>query len=157
MRSSAAAGDRCCRLTPGRPKRRHADEPVDTLDPEALFERRWALTILERAMARLRQELVGTGRDAEFEQLEGYLTGREPKVQYQEAAERLGTTEGAVKKMVHRLRRRFGHLLREEIAATRGGSGRRRIGTASPAVGREAVGAPQVTFLRAFVLQSRGG
>ena len=69
-------------------------------------------------MARLRQELVGTGRDAEFEQLEGYLTGREPKVRYQEAADRLDTTEGAVKKLVHRLRRRFGDLLREEIAAT---------------------------------------
>ena len=96
----------------------HADEPLDTLDPEALFERRWALTVLERAMARLRQELVGTGRDAEFEQLEGYLTGREPKVRYQEAADRLDTTEGAVKKLVHRLRRRFGDLLREEIAAT---------------------------------------
>lgn len=96
----------------------HAGEPLDTLDPEALFERRWALTILERAMARLRHELVGTGRDAEFEQLEGYLTGREPKVRYQEAAERLGTTEGAVKKLVHRLRRRFGDLLRDEIAAT---------------------------------------
>jgi DNA-directed RNA polymerase specialized sigma24 family protein len=97
---------------------RHTDDPLDTLDPEALFERRWALTILERAMARLRQELAQTGRGAEFEQLEGYLTGSEPHVRYYDAAERLGTTEGAVKKMVHRLRRRYGHLLREEIGAT---------------------------------------
>ena len=58
------------------------------------------------------------GRGAEFEQLEGYLTGSEPRVRYQDVAERLGTTEGAVKKMVHRLRRRYGHLLREEIGAT---------------------------------------
>ena len=129
----------------------------DFLDSEALFERRWALTILERAMARLRQELVGgTVPEAEFEQLEGYLTGREPRVQYQEAAARLGTTEGAVKKLVHRLRRRFGDLLRDEIRRYAGGSGRGRFGTASPAVGREAVGARQVTFLRAFVLHIPG-
>jgi RNA polymerase sigma-70 factor (ECF subfamily) len=69
-------------------------------------------------MARLRQELEHTGRGDEFEQLEGYLTGSEPRVRYNDAAERLGTTEGAVKKMVHRLRRRYGHLLREEIGAT---------------------------------------
>ena len=97
---------------------RYAEQPLDALDPEALFERRWALTILERAMARLRQEFAGAGRKAEFEQLETYLTGSEPRVQYQGAAERLGTTEGAIKKMVHRLRRRYGQLLREEIGAT---------------------------------------
>jgi DNA-directed RNA polymerase specialized sigma24 family protein len=97
---------------------RYAEQPLDALDPEALFERRWALTILERAMARLRQEFAGAGRKAEFEQLETYLTGSEPRVQYQGAAERLGTTEGAIKKMVHRLRRRYGQVLREEIGAT---------------------------------------
>jgi len=97
---------------------RHAAEPLDILDPEALFERRWALTILERAMARLRHEFAASGRTVEFEQLEAYLTGSEPKTPYQSAAERLGTTEGAIKKMVHRLRRRYGLLLREEIAAT---------------------------------------
>ena len=69
-------------------------------------------------MARLRQEFAGAGAKAQFEQLEDYLTGREPRAQYQDAAERLGTTEGAVKKMVHRLRRRYGQLLREEIGAT---------------------------------------
>jgi RNA polymerase sigma-70 factor (ECF subfamily) len=97
---------------------RHADEPLETLDPEALFERRWALTILERAMARLRHEFAASGRTIEFELLEAYLTGSEPKAPYQNAAARLGTTEGAIKKMVHRLRRRYGLLLREEIAAT---------------------------------------
>ena len=58
---------------------RHADEPLETLDPEALFERRWALTILERAMTRLRHEFAATGRTVEFEQLEAYLTGSEPR------------------------------------------------------------------------------
>jgi RNA polymerase sigma factor (sigma-70 family) len=97
---------------------RHADEPLEALDPETLFERRWALTILERAMTRLRHEFSADGRTVEFEQLEGYLTGSEPKAPYQNVAARLGTTEGAIKKMVHRLRRRYGLLLREEIAAT---------------------------------------
>ena len=97
---------------------RHIDEPLETLDPEALFERRWALTILERGLTRLRHEYYAAGRRVEFEQLEPYLTGIEPKVPYQRAAERLGTTEGAIKKMVHRLRRQYGLLLREEIAAT---------------------------------------
>ena len=97
---------------------RHADEPLDALDPEALFERRWALTILDRAMVRLRHEFAASGRTVEFEQLQPYLTGIEPRAPYQIAADRLGTTEGAIKKMVHRLRRRYGLLLRQEIAAT---------------------------------------
>ena len=58
---------------------RYSDEPLDALDPETLFERRWALTILERAMTRLRQEFAAAGRRAEFEQLESYLTGSEPR------------------------------------------------------------------------------
>jgi RNA polymerase sigma-70 factor (ECF subfamily) len=96
----------------------YRDEPLETLDPEALFERRWALTILHRALTRLRQEFVDAGRKTEFEQLEHYLTGSEPRIPYQDAAERLVTTEGAVKKLVYRLRRRYGQLLREEIGAT---------------------------------------
>jgi DNA-directed RNA polymerase specialized sigma24 family protein len=97
---------------------RYADEPHGALDPEALFERQWALTLLGRAMNRLRQEFASAGRDAEFETLERYLTGSEPRTPYQDAAGDLGTTESAVKKMVHRLRRRYGQLLREEIGAT---------------------------------------
>ena len=105
-------------IDPQEAEGRHADEPLETLDPEALFERRWALTILERGMARLKHEFAAAGRTVEFEQPEAYLTGSEPTTPYQRAAERLGTTEGAIKKMVHRLRRRYGLLLREEIAAT---------------------------------------
>ena len=97
---------------------KQADQPMDTLDPEVLFERRWAVTILERAMTRLREELAQAGRSAEFEHLEGSLTGSEPRVPYRDIAQQLETTEGAVKKMVHRLRRRYGYLLREEIGAT---------------------------------------
>ena len=77
---------------------RYGYEPVEKLDPETLFERQWALTILERAMSRLSQEFAAIYSRAELEQLR--------------------TTEGAVKKIVHRLRRRYGQLLRDEIAAT---------------------------------------
>jgi RNA polymerase sigma factor (sigma-70 family) len=105
-------------IDPEEAAERYVHQPIDKLNPEAVFERAWALTVLERAMSRLRQEFAETGRMADFEQLEGYLTGSQPSATYQDTAERLESTEGAVKKMVHRLRRRYGQLLREEIAAT---------------------------------------
>jgi RNA polymerase sigma-70 factor (ECF subfamily) len=96
----------------------HAAEPVESRTPEAVFERRWALTVLERALDRLRREAADARRGEEFERLHGYLTGREPRTPYREVAAELGMSEGAVKVAVHRLRQRFGRLLRAEIAAT---------------------------------------
>jgi RNA polymerase sigma factor (sigma-70 family) len=93
-------------------------EAVDALTPEAVFERQWALAVLERALERLRRDSVVAGREAEFERLSAYLTGREPREPYRDVALELGTNEGAVKAMVHRLRRRYGRLLREVIAET---------------------------------------
>jgi RNA polymerase sigma factor (sigma-70 family) len=97
---------------------RYRFEPVDRLTPEAIFERRWALTVLERTLARLRREQEDSDHGREFERLEGFLTGQQGKVPYREVAEELGTTEGAVKTSIHRLRQRFGQLLRTEIAET---------------------------------------
>jgi RNA polymerase sigma-70 factor (ECF subfamily) len=97
---------------------RYRYEPVDRLTPEEIFERRWALTLLERVMERLRNELSEVGRAEEFEKLKGFLTGDGPKVPYRRAALELRTTEEAVKTSVHRLRQRFGTLLRQEIAET---------------------------------------
>ena len=97
---------------------RYRYEPVDRLTPEEIFERRWALTLLERVLEKLRQEFHDESRSEEFEKLRGYLTGEELKVPYREVAKELGSTETAVKTSVHRLRRRFGKLLREEIAET---------------------------------------
>jgi RNA polymerase sigma-70 factor (ECF subfamily) len=97
---------------------RYRYEPVDRLTPEEIFERRWALTILERALGKLRQELEEADRGQEFETLKGYLTGEESKVPYREAAQGLGSTEAAVRVSVHRLRQHFGKLLRQEIAET---------------------------------------
>jgi hypothetical protein len=65
-------------------------QPLEKMTPEAAFERQWALTILERAMRRLRQDFAGTYQPAEFEQLEAYLTGSEPRTPYKDTAARLG-------------------------------------------------------------------
>jgi RNA polymerase sigma-70 factor (ECF subfamily) len=97
---------------------RYRYEPVDRLTPEEIFERRWALTLLERVMEKLKQELSDAGRGEEFEKLKGFLTGDGPKVPYRQVALELRTTEEAVKTSVHRLRQRFGTLLRQEIAET---------------------------------------
>jgi RNA polymerase sigma-70 factor (ECF subfamily) len=97
---------------------RYRHEPVDRLTPEEIFERRWALTLLERVMERLGRELSEAGRAEEFEKLKGFLTGDAPRVPYRQVALELRTTEEAVKTSVHRLRQRFGTLLRQEIAET---------------------------------------
>jgi RNA polymerase sigma-70 factor (ECF subfamily) len=97
---------------------RYRDEPVDRLTPEDIFERRWAVTQLERVLARLRAEHAAAGRAPEFERLKPYLTGEGPTTSYREVAAELGATESAVKTAVHRLRRRFGAALREAIAET---------------------------------------
>jgi RNA polymerase sigma-70 factor (ECF subfamily) len=97
---------------------RYRYEPVDRLTPEEIFERRWALTLLEHVLGRLRKEFEDEGRSEEFDKLKGYLTGEEIKVPYREVAAALGSTETAVRTSVHRLRQRFGKVLRQEIAET---------------------------------------
>jgi RNA polymerase sigma factor (sigma-70 family) len=96
---------------------RYAAEPADTLTPEALFERQWALGVLDRAVATLRGDFVKTGKESTFDHLEGFLRG-EKEAGYAEIARALGTTEGAIKVTVHRLRRRFREVLRGQIMAT---------------------------------------
>lgn len=94
---------------------RYRLEPADLETPEVVFERRWGLTVLERTMERLRAGYDDqTGR---FEPLKQCLTGDNPE-RYAEIAATLGITPAAVKAAVHRLRQRYGLLLREEIAET---------------------------------------
>jgi RNA polymerase sigma factor (sigma-70 family) len=93
-------------------------EPRDDLTPEKLFDRRWALLLLERVLTRLRERHVSAGKAELFAHLQGLLTGDSAKVPYAEVANALGMTEGAVKVAVHRLRRQFRDLLVEEIAET---------------------------------------
>ncbi len=93
-------------------------EPHHDWTPERIYERRWALTLLERVLARLQVEWERSGKQKRFERLKVFLTGEEGKVPHVQLAEELGMTEVAVKVAVHRLRRRYGELLREEIAQT---------------------------------------
>lgn len=100
------------------PERRMALEPRDDLTPEALFEREWAFTLLERAMERLAGEAAAKERRPQFELLKGFLTDAGSGPSYHEVAGLLKVGESAIKVAVHRLRRRFGELLRAEIAET---------------------------------------
>lgn len=93
-------------------------EPVHDLSPDLLFERQWALTVLEQARLLLRDEYVASGRAALFEQLDGCLTKHETTAPYAEIAERLNLTVPAVRMAVQRLRGRYRELLREEIGKT---------------------------------------
>ena len=97
---------------------RYSREPADTETPETVFERRWALTLLERTLGRLRGEFAAAGKQALFARLEGHLTGDQEALPYADLCAELGMSEGAIKVAVHRLRRRFGALLREEIGET---------------------------------------
>ena len=97
---------------------RYALEPSHELTPERIYERTWALTLLGRVMDRLRREYDDAGRAATFVELRPALTRSPESGSYAVIAERLGSTEGAVRVAVHRLRRRYGTLLRQEIAAT---------------------------------------
>ena len=97
---------------------RHASMPVESCTPETTYERTWALTILERALERLRREAAGTEKEAEFEKLRDYLTGSEPRALYGDLAQELRTTETALRALVRRLRKRYGRLVRAEIAET---------------------------------------
>jgi RNA polymerase sigma factor (sigma-70 family) len=101
---------------------RYKLEPTHELTPERIFDRTWALTLLDRVVERLRREYDDAGRAAKFEALIGVLTRDPGSGSYAEISSRMGTTEGNVRVAVHRLRRRYGLLLREEIAATVGDS-----------------------------------
>jgi len=93
-------------------------EPADHATADKAFERRWALTLLDQVLRRLRQEYSDSGKEKMFEQLKQTLTEASRSVPYAEIAARLDTTEGAVKVAVHRLRQRYRELLRAEIAST---------------------------------------
>ena len=98
---------------------RYLREPADDRTPERIFERRWALTLLDEALGRLRGEHRAAGREDLFEALQGTLGGGTAEASsYAEVGARLGMSEGAVKVAVHRLRRRYREILRASIAET---------------------------------------
>jgi RNA polymerase sigma-70 factor (ECF subfamily) len=101
-------------------EQRYALEPADQLSADRLFERRWALTLLDNVLACLRDEYADAGRLEVFETLKDALGGAGRETPYATLAKQLGTTVGAVKVSVHRLRRRYRELLESEIAHTVG-------------------------------------
>jgi RNA polymerase sigma-70 factor (ECF subfamily) len=111
-------GRRPLSLDFGDGERRYASEPAHVETPETLFERRWALTLLERVLAGLAAEMTGAGKTETFEALAAHLPGAGEAPPHAETAGRLGKTEAAVKVAVHRLRARYRERLREEIAQT---------------------------------------
>ena len=97
---------------------RYGLEPAHDQTPEKLFERRWALTLLDNVLSRLREEFVASGKADQFDQLKVALTADKRAVPYAELGARLGMSQGAVKVAVHRLRARYREVLRAEIANT---------------------------------------
>lgn len=95
---------------------RYALEPAEQTDAEALYDKRWAMELLDRAMKRLRAEFAAKKDEATFDALKGTLSGADSS--REELAKKLGMTEGALKVAVHRLRQRYREVLRAEIAET---------------------------------------
>jgi RNA polymerase sigma-70 factor (ECF subfamily) len=97
---------------------RYQIEPVDNLSPDKVYDRAWAITLLQRVLARLRDENATEEKSRLFAQLRPFLMVGLNAVPYGEAATKLNLNEGAVRVAVHRLRRRYRELLREEISQT---------------------------------------
>jgi RNA polymerase sigma-70 factor (ECF subfamily) len=97
---------------------RYGHEPADKASPEQYYERRWALTLLETVLERLRAEYEREGKGELFAGLNSCLVGGQDSQPYAQLAAQLGMNEGAVKVAVHRLRKRYRQLLRAEISQT---------------------------------------
>jgi RNA polymerase sigma factor (sigma-70 family) len=96
---------------------RYQREPAHDETPERIFERRWALAVLDRVVERLRNEFVQHGRPEHFARLKVFLLGQSD-APYAALAREMNTSEGALKVAIHRLRKRYRELFRQEIADT---------------------------------------
>jgi RNA polymerase sigma factor (sigma-70 family) len=127
----ADAGDRARRLKRGGDKEfvqldaeeaeeRYRLEPVEFLTAEKIFDARWAMTVLGEALKRLRQEYMTAGKASTFEALKVFLDPNNTLAlpSYEEVARRLQVSSGGVKTLIHRLRKRYTALLREEVGRT---------------------------------------
>ena len=97
---------------------RYRLEPTDERSPDNLFERRWAMTLLDQVLARLAGEFFAAGKPELFNRLKPYLVEGSGEKPYAETAREGGMTEEALKKAVQRMRRRYHQLFREEVAQT---------------------------------------
>lgn len=97
---------------------RYRHEPADALTADQLYDRRWALDLLDRARQRLRDEYMTAGKRERLAHLEPFLSGGSPTTDYARAAAQLGLSEAAIRQEAHRFKKRFGELLRDEVAQT---------------------------------------
>ena len=99
---------------------RYRAEPADQMTPEKAFERRWAITVLNLVLTRLEAEFAELGKAQVFAELKIFLTGEKSEIPAAELGRRIGLSDGALRTAVHRLRKRYRELLREEIGRTVG-------------------------------------
>jgi RNA polymerase sigma-70 factor (ECF subfamily) len=97
---------------------RYRNEPADTLTADQLYDWRWALDLIGRARQRLREEYSSAGKSERWIQLEPFLSSGPASNAYASIAEKLGLSEAAVRQEAHRFKKRFGLLLRQEVAQT---------------------------------------
>ena len=101
-----------------KPEERYALEPADNETPEKKFAREWARTVLRQTMNSLEKECEVEGKAAIFREAKSLLSGERPNAGYAGISERLSMAEGTARVAVHRLRQRYGELLRQEIGKT---------------------------------------
>ena len=111
-------GQRPVSLEDRRAEERFRLEPQHDLTPEKIYEREWAMTLLERARSRLREEYVAVGKAELHDQLQSFPLVGKSDCTFAQAASEMGLTESALKSAVHRMRTRYRQLVREEVAHT---------------------------------------
>lgn len=97
---------------------RYRIEPQDNRTPAQIFDYEWALAVLNKAMARLGAEYESSGKGGVFHALNGFLSGEAPELPQEEIGQKLGMSAGAVAVALHRMRKRYGEILRAEITDT---------------------------------------
>jgi RNA polymerase sigma factor (sigma-70 family) len=117
-REKRGSGQKNLSLDEAMAETRFATEPNTAQPPDSLYDRGWAAILLDRAITALRMEFEQSGKLESFERLKVFVWGEKNALSYAAMAEQLGMTEGAVKVAVHRLRLRYGELLRAEVAQT---------------------------------------
>jgi len=117
QRAHKRGGGMVVRLEFSSGEERYQREPAHDETPERIFERRWALSVLDRVVEKLREDFVQHGRPEHFERLKVFLLGQSD-APYAALAREMNTSEGALKVAIHRLRKRYRELFRQEIADT---------------------------------------
>jgi RNA polymerase sigma-70 factor (ECF subfamily) len=118
IRKKRGGGQKALSLNDDTAETRFAAEAFIEQPPDSVYDRGWAATLLERALTSLRSEFEQSGKLGLFEHLKVFVWGEKSALSYAEMAVPLNMTEGAVKVSVHRLRQRYGELLRTEVAHT---------------------------------------